>query len=127
PLLHGSYPASSLVRAPPTPSRRRPTSRCCRLYGLPSFRRFRDGARRVSPVALRVLATMPSVSPRRRFSSLQPVCDEPCCLRPIFGGSASGDRISRPHLRSFALRPAVTTVVDPAQAVEVAASQIGLE
>ncbi len=48
---------------------------------------------------------MPSVSPRRRNPPLQSVCDEPCCLRPIFGGSASGVRFSRPHLRSFALRP----------------------
>src|SRR5262245_61634451 len=43
PWLHGSYPASTLLRAHPPPSRRQPTSRCCRLYGLPSFRRFRSG------------------------------------------------------------------------------------
>ena len=43
PSLRGRYPASSLLRAHPPPSRRRPTSRCCRLYGLPRFRRFRSG------------------------------------------------------------------------------------
>ena len=35
PLLHGSYPASSLLRTQPPPSRLRPISRCFRLYGLP--------------------------------------------------------------------------------------------
>src|SRR5262249_11479830 len=43
PSLRGHYPASALLRAPPSPSRRQPTSRCYRLYGLPSFRRFRSG------------------------------------------------------------------------------------
>ena len=43
PSLHGHYPASSLLWTHPTPSRRQPLSRCCRLYGLPSFRRFRSG------------------------------------------------------------------------------------
>ena len=40
PSLRGHYPASSLLRTHPPPSRRQPTSRCCRLYGLPSFRPF---------------------------------------------------------------------------------------
>src|SRR5262249_55814069 len=43
PSLHGSYPASSLLRTHPSPSRRRPISRWRRLYGLPSFRPFRPG------------------------------------------------------------------------------------
>ena len=43
PSLPGRYPASPLLWAPPPPSRRRPTSRCCRLYGLPSFRPFGPG------------------------------------------------------------------------------------
>src|SRR3954451_21262140 len=43
PSLHGHYPVSALLRAPPPPSRRQPTSRCCRLYGLPSFRPFGSG------------------------------------------------------------------------------------
>ena len=97
PLLHGHYPVSSLLFAPPTPSRRQPTSRCCRLYGLPSFRRFLVGARRASPVARRILATMPSVSPRRRVSPRQPLCGKPCCLHPDLEGSASGIRF-RGHI-----------------------------
>src|SRR4051794_11359162 len=36
PSLRGRYTASTLLRAPPPPSRLRPTSRGRRLYGLPS-------------------------------------------------------------------------------------------
>ena len=43
PSLRGHYPASSLLRTHPPPSRRQPTSRCCRLYGLPRFRPFGSG------------------------------------------------------------------------------------
>ena len=42
--------AQRTLRTPPPPSRRSPTSRFCRLYGS-LLRRFRDGARRASPVA----------------------------------------------------------------------------
>src|SRR5262249_51208693 len=65
PLLHGRYPASLLLPAPPSPSRLRPTSQGRWLYGLPSFRRFRGGTRRASPVARRVLVPMLSLPPRR--------------------------------------------------------------
>src|SRR6516162_10842882 len=43
PSLRGRYPASTLLRAPPPPSRLRPTSRWCRLYGLPSSAAFAAG------------------------------------------------------------------------------------
>src|SRR6516165_5012717 len=43
PSLHGHYSASSLVRAHPPPSRLRPTSRGCRLYGLPCSGDFSPG------------------------------------------------------------------------------------
>src|SRR5262249_26759828 len=43
PSLHGHYAASALLQAPPSPSRRQPTSRCCRLYGVPRFRPFGPG------------------------------------------------------------------------------------
>ena len=45
------------------------------------LRRFLDGARRASPVARRVLATVPSLVPRRRKLPLEPVCDRFCSLR----------------------------------------------
>src|SRR5260370_34641504 len=40
PSLHGRYPASSLLRTRPPPSRLQPTSRVCRLYGLPDSAAF---------------------------------------------------------------------------------------
>src|SRR2546427_1886150 len=43
PSLRGHSPASSLPRARPPPSRRRPLSRGNRLYGLPSSADFAAG------------------------------------------------------------------------------------
>src|SRR5271157_736071 len=60
--------------------------------------RFLGGARRASPVARRVLVTVPSLPPRRRGPPLQPTCDEPCCLHPTDVGSTSGDTHFRGHL-----------------------------
>ena len=62
PSLHGHYPASALLRTHPSPSRRRPTSRGRRFYGLPSFRGFRRGTRRASPVARCVLVAVLSLT-----------------------------------------------------------------
>ena len=65
PSLHGRYPASTLLRTHPSPSRLRSTSRLSRLYDRPCSRRFRAGTRRASPVARHVLATVLSLPPRR--------------------------------------------------------------
>ena len=75
-----------------------PISRGCRLYGLPLLRRFLNGARRASPVAWRVLVTVPSLPPRRSAVAPQPVCATPCCFRPRLEDSASGPSIFRGHL-----------------------------
>ena len=90
PLLRGRYSASSLLRARPPPSRRRPLSRGNRLYGLPSSADFAAGRGG--------LLQLPDVSwsPCRRShpagggSSRQPGCDDPCCLRAKSRRSASG-------------------------------------
>ena len=47
PSLHRRYPASSLLRTSPPPSRLRPTSRCCRLYDLPCSTDFSMGRGRL--------------------------------------------------------------------------------
>jgi len=47
PSLHRRYPASSLLRTSPPPSRLRPTSRCRRLYDLPGSTDFSMGRGRL--------------------------------------------------------------------------------
>jgi hypothetical protein len=97
PLLRGRYPASSLVRAHPPPSRRRPLSRVRRLCGLPcsaDFAAGRGGLLQVPDV---------SWSPCRRSHPAggapprQPDCGGPCCLRAKSKRSASG----APHFRGY--------------------------
>jgi hypothetical protein len=102
--LRGHCPASSLLSTRLTPSRLRPLSRCPRLYGLPSFRRFRSGTRRVSPVAQHVLVTMPSITTPPECPSAS-VCSVPCCLRQVIAGSASRAESFKATSRSLALRP----------------------
>ena len=51
PWLHGRYSASSLLRAPPPPSRLRSTSRWIPVIRPTLLRRFLDGTRTASPVA----------------------------------------------------------------------------
>src|SRR3954468_14556330 len=60
PSLRGRYPASTLLRAPPPPSRLRPISRGRRLYGRPGSAAFASGRG-----GLLQLLDMPS-SPCRR-------------------------------------------------------------
>src|SRR3954463_7043601 len=60
PSLRGRYPASTLLRAPPPPSRLRPTSRGRRLYGLPSSAASAAGRGGLLP-----LLDVPSSPPRR--------------------------------------------------------------
>jgi hypothetical protein len=89
PSLRGRYPASSLLRAHPPPSRRRPLSRGNRLYGLPSSAGFaagRGGLLQLPDVSC-VLCRRPH--PAGGASSRQPECDVPCCLRARNRRSAS--------------------------------------
>src|ERR1700690_1222273 len=49
PSLHGSYPASTLLRTHPSPSRLRSTSRLSRLYDRPCSGDFAPGCRLPPP------------------------------------------------------------------------------
>src|SRR2546422_3301602 len=71
PSLHGRYPASSLLRTRPPPSRRRTISRDPRLYVRPDSADFRNGTRRASPVARCVWVTVLSLQapPERAAAS----------------------------------------------------------
>ena len=123
PSLHGRYPASSLLWAPPTPSRLRPPPWV--YVARPTLlRRFRGGARRVSPVDSHVLVTVLPLRPRRRVPS-KPEEDGTCCLRPQLAGSASGIRFCRGHVvRSLSLRPG-DSLTTPKAALSMGFSSLG--
>jgi len=90
PLLHGSYPASSLLRTRPPPSRLRSISRWMPVIRPTLLHRFLDGTRTASPVAQRILATVLPLPPRRSESTRRSGFVDPCCLRPNRESSASG-------------------------------------
>ncbi len=106
PWLHGRYPASSLLRAPPPPSRLRPTSRGIPVIRPTWLRRFLGGTRTASPVAQRILVTVLPLPPHRSESTRRSGFVDPYCLRLITESSASGVQfVSGPPMGSLALRP----------------------
>jgi hypothetical protein len=76
------------------------------VIGPTWLRRFRAGARRVSPVAWLVLVTVLSLSPRRSVSVASVRFRLYMLLSPVKRGlSLRSYNFSRPHTRSLALRP----------------------
>src|SRR5512142_337629 len=105
PSLHGHYPASSLLRAPPPPSRLRPTSRGRRLYGLPSSAAFavgRGGLLQLLDVPLSPCRRSHPAGASRRVSRA-------AAFRAAFAlrlrARPPGLSLSGPPLRSLSLRP----------------------
>src|SRR5690242_11044213 len=90
PSLHGRCSASTLLRAHPTPSRLRPTSRVLRLYGRHSSDADAPGRGGSLQLLRRVLVLVPSLPPRRSDAPHQPCRDAPCCLRGKPNPSAFG-------------------------------------
>src|SRR5271170_6524873 len=94
---YGRYPASTLLRTHPSPSRLRSTSRLSRLYDRPCSDDFSSGRGGL----LQLLGM--SLSPCCRFHPaevLEPHRSDfgsPCCLRPPVGGSAFGATHFRGH------------------------------
>src|ERR1700757_1493988 len=74
-------------------------------YTASLLRRFRAGARRVSPVARHHLVTVLSLPTPPKCCTASVHCDAPCCLRPKSEGSAFRVKYSRGHTGSLALRP----------------------
>ena len=105
PLLHRHYPASSLLWAPPTPSRLPPISWVLQLYGFPAppiSRRDEKGFSSCFACPChRAVASHPA-RVDRRFSQVRPsMLPSPySCRLGLWGHS-----LSRPHLRSLSLRP----------------------
>ena len=86
-----------------SPSDAFPVSPVIRLTLL---RRFLSGARTASPVARRVLVTVPPLPPRRSGQPHRSGCGNPWCLRLKAVGSASGVyKLSGPPVGSLALWP----------------------
>src|SRR3954471_18577706 len=105
PSLRGRYPASTLLRAPPPPSRLRPTSRGRRLYGLPVPPLSRRGEEGFSSCSIcpcrRAVAPTPPERPAASAVLRRSVLPSPSgCGLGLRGYSISG-----PPLRSLALRP----------------------
>ncbi len=105
PSLHGHYPASSLLRARPPPSRLRPTSRVCRLYGLPGSADFatgRGGFLQLLDMSWSPCCRSHPAGEVRRASQL---ATNPAAFAPNPRARPPGFRFSGPPLRSLALRP----------------------
>ena len=98
PSLHGHYPASSLLRTPPPPSRLQPTSRSPRLYGLPSSANFstgRGGLLQLPDASLSPCRRSHPAGAVRRLSQTAP--SHAAFALPV-AGSASGALHFRGHL-----------------------------
>ena len=106
PLLHRRYPASSLLRTSPSPSRLSVHFPVSPVIEPTLLQPFLTGTRTASPVARSALVTVLSLPPRRSDMPHQSACDIPCCLRPHTTGSASGALIlTRLPMGSLVLRP----------------------
>src|SRR5947209_20424468 len=103
PSLRGRYPASTLLRAPPPPSRLRPTSRGHRLYGRPvsaAFAAGRGGLLQLLDVPLPPCRRSHPAGAARRVSRA-------AAVRPAF---ALRLRARPPGLRTFGATTAFTCV-----------------
>ena len=98
PSLHGRYPASSLLRTSPPPSRLSTHFPVLPVIEPTLLRPFPIGTRTASPVARSALVTVLSLLPRRSVIPQQSVCDITFCLRPQGVGSAFGVIFLRGHL-----------------------------
>jgi len=125
PSLHGSCPASSLLRTRPPPSRLQPLSRGMPVIRPTLLRRFLDGTRTASPVAQRILVTVLPLPPRRSESTRRSGFVDPCCLRSNTESSTSGVHfVSGPPVGSLALRPGDSLTI-PKMALSVGFRSFG--
>src|SRR6202044_615240 len=106
PSLHGSYPASTLLRTHPSPSSLRSTSRLSRLYDRPcsgDFAPGRGGLLQLLGMSLPPCCRFPPAEVKEPHRS-----DFGSPMPPSPSGRGLGLRgyaLSRPLLRSLSLRP----------------------
>src|SRR6202790_1548280 len=98
PLLHGRYPASTLLRTHPPPSRLRSTSRLSRLYDLPCSSDFAPGRGGLLQLLGMSLPPCCRFHPAEVREPHQSDFGSPCCLRPTVAGSAFEATHFRGHI-----------------------------
>src|SRR3989442_3831123 len=98
PSLHGRYPASSLLRTRPPPSRRRTISRVPRLYAQPDSADFAAGRGGLLQLLDASVSPCCRSQPRRSAPPRQPDYVGPCCLPGVIDRSASRVWTFRGHL-----------------------------
>src|SRR5262249_27674280 len=106
PSLHGHYPASSLLRTRPPPSRLRPLSRDHRLYDLPfsvDFSPGRGGLLQLLSASLSPCRRHHPAGAHRRISQI--ATTRPASTPRIVGSTSGAIAFSGPPLRSLSLRP----------------------
>ena len=97
PSLHGRYPASTLLRTHPSPSRLRSTSRLSRLYDRPCSGDFAPGRGGLLQLLGMSLPPCCRFHPAEVKKPHRSDFGSPCCLRPPVGGSAFGATHFRGH------------------------------
>ena len=97
PSLHGRYPASTLLRTHPSPSRLRSTSRLSRLYDRPCSGDFAPGRGGLLQLLGMSLPPCCRFHPAEVKEPHRSDFGSPCCLRPPVGGSAFGATHFRGH------------------------------
>ena len=97
PSLHGRYPASTLLRTHPPPSRLRSTSRLSRLYDRPCSGDFAPGRGGLLQLLGMSLPPCCRFHPAEVKEPHRSDFGSPCCLRPPVGGSAFGATHFRGH------------------------------
>ena len=97
PSLHGRYPASTLLRTHPSPSRLRSTSRLSRLYDRPCSGDFAPGRGGLLQLLGMSLPPCCRFHPAEVKEPHRSDFGSPCCLRPPVVGSAFGATHFRGH------------------------------
>src|ERR1700730_845617 len=106
------------VRTHPPPSRLRPTSRGCRLYGLPCSGDFSPGRGGFLQLLSMSLSPVLSLPPRQGEQPHRSVFGWSFCLRPSDAGSALGDIHFRGH-NAFTFVTAPWLLTSPGEVLSI--------
>ncbi len=105
PSLHGRYPASTLLRTHPSPSRLRSTARLSRLYDLPCSDDFSSGRGGLLQLLGMSLSPCCRFHPAEVTSRIGQYSASHSAFAPTLKARPSGIRIFEATMRSLLLRP----------------------